>query len=194
MARRGATTVLQEEINNNEDWTKVMEHQGMYVIEVYAEWCGPCTAMTTYLKKVKMELGNESLRYAIAKSDEINVLERFRNKSEPHWMFFFDGKLVKVIIGADASRITQSIVEEFDQYVKYKNGEIYKEFIPISKVTDEEKKRLMEIENYQKQRSRKEKIIRGLCCFYFLTFDIVCSILLAHCLSICSLQSSKINK
>ncbi|XP_060856925.1 uncharacterized protein LOC132934607 [Metopolophium dirhodum] len=75
-------------------------------------------------------------------------------------MFFFDGKLVKVIIGADASRITQSIVEELDQYVKYKNGEIYKEFIPISKVTDEEKKRLMEVENYQKQKSKKEKIIR----------------------------------
>lgn len=39
--------------------------------------------------------------------------------------------MVKVIIGADASRITQSIVEELDQYVKYKNGEIYKEFVSI---------------------------------------------------------------
>lgn len=39
--------------------------------------------------------------------------------------------MVKVIIGADASIITQSIVEEFDQYVKYKNGEIYKEFVSI---------------------------------------------------------------
>lgn len=35
MARRGATTVLQEEINNNEDWTKVMEHQGMYGKKTY---------------------------------------------------------------------------------------------------------------------------------------------------------------
>lgn len=37
----------------------------------------------------------------------------------------------------------------------------------MSKVTDEEKNKLMEIENYQKQRTRKEKIIRGL---YFCIF------------------------
>jgi len=30
MAKRGGLIVLQEEINNNDDWTKVMEHQGMY--------------------------------------------------------------------------------------------------------------------------------------------------------------------
>lgn len=30
MAKRGAQAVLQEEINNNEDWTKIMENPGMY--------------------------------------------------------------------------------------------------------------------------------------------------------------------
>jgi len=35
MARRGGQTVLQEEINNNDDWTKVMEHQGMYGKKIY---------------------------------------------------------------------------------------------------------------------------------------------------------------
>ncbi|XP_022160062.1 thioredoxin domain-containing protein 3 homolog [Myzus persicae] len=159
MAKRGQI-ILQEEINNDDDWTKVMELQGMYVIDVYAEFSGPCVAMTTYLKRIKMELDNDNLHFAIAKCDEINVLKRFRHKSEPHWLFFFDGKLVNVIIGVDASRLTQLIVEEVDQYVKFKNGEIHKEFIPLSKVTDEEREQQMKIENYQKQRARKEKKIR----------------------------------
>jgi len=30
MARKGGSTVLQEEINNDDDWTKTMENQGMY--------------------------------------------------------------------------------------------------------------------------------------------------------------------
>jgi len=30
MAKRGVTAVLQEEINNNDDWIKTMENQGMY--------------------------------------------------------------------------------------------------------------------------------------------------------------------
>jgi len=42
-----------------------------------------------------------------------------------------DGKLVNVIIGTDASRLIQLIVEELDQYVKFKNGEIHKEFVSI---------------------------------------------------------------
>ncbi|CAH1731908.1 unnamed protein product [Aphis gossypii] len=160
MAKRGAQAVLQEEINNNEDWTKIMENPGMYVIDIYSEWCGPCVAMITYLRKIKMELGNEYLNFAIAKSDNINVLKRFRQKSEPYWMFFFDGKLVNVIIGADAPRLIRLIIEELEQYVKYKNGEIHKEFIPISKVTDEEQKKLTEIENYRKQKTKKEKKLR----------------------------------
>ncbi|XP_025192829.1 uncharacterized protein LOC112592883 [Melanaphis sacchari] len=159
MAKRGPA-VLQEEINNNDDWTRIMENPGMYIIDVYAEWCGPCVTMTNYLKKIKMELGNENLNYAIAKSDNINVLKRFRQKSEPHWLFFFDGKLVNVVIGTDAPRLTKLIVEELEQYIKYKNGEIQKEFIPMSKVTDEERKKLIEIENYQKQKTRKEKKLR----------------------------------
>ncbi|XP_027838372.2 uncharacterized protein LOC114120611 [Aphis gossypii] len=160
MAKRSAQAVLQEEINNNEDWTKIMENPGMYVIDIYSEWCGPCVAMITYLRKIKMELGNEYLNFAIAKSDNINVLKRFRQKSEPYWMFFFDGKLVNVIIGADAPRLIRLIIEELEQYVKYKNGEIHKEFIPISKVTDEEQKKLTEIENYRKQKTKKEKKLR----------------------------------
>ncbi|XP_060844802.1 uncharacterized protein LOC132924475 [Rhopalosiphum padi] len=160
MAKRGALAVLQEEINNNDDWARVMGKPGILVIDVYAEWCGPCVAMISYLRKIKLESGNENLNYAIAKSDDINVLKRFRQRSEPHWMFFFDGKLVNVVIGIDAPRLIRLILEELEQYTKYKNGEIQKEFIPMSRVTDEEQKKLIEIENYQKQRTRKEKKLR----------------------------------
>jgi len=41
----------------------------------------------------------------------------------------------------------------------------------MSKVTDDERKKIMEKENYQKQKTRKEKKIRGLYCHYILTFD-----------------------
>uniref|UniRef100_A0A2S2NCL2 Thioredoxin domain-containing protein 3 n=1 Tax=Schizaphis graminum TaxID=13262 RepID=A0A2S2NCL2_SCHGA len=131
MAKRGALAVLQEEVNNNDDWARVMGKPGMLVIDVYAEWCGPCVAMISYLRKIKLESGNENLNYAIAKSDDINVLKRFRQRSEPHWMFFFDGKLVNVVIGIDAPRLIRLIWEELEQYAKYKNGEIQKEFVSI---------------------------------------------------------------
>lgn len=35
------------------------------VVDVYTEWCGPCIPMIANLKKIKLELGNENLHYAI---------------------------------------------------------------------------------------------------------------------------------
>jgi len=35
------------------------------VVDVYAEWCGPCIPMIANLKKIKLELGGEILHYAI---------------------------------------------------------------------------------------------------------------------------------
>ncbi|XP_060842938.1 uncharacterized protein LOC132923123 isoform X2 [Rhopalosiphum padi] len=160
MAKKGGQAVLQEEINNDDDWTKIIEKPGMYVVDVYTEWCGPCIPMTAYLKKIKLELGSENLHYAIAKSDNITVLKRFRQKSESYWMFFYDGKLVNIIIGTNAPRLMQLIVEELEQYVKFKNGEVQREFISLTTVTNEEQKKIIDSENYQKQKTRKEKKIR----------------------------------
>ncbi|XP_050526779.1 uncharacterized protein LOC126897310 isoform X3 [Daktulosphaira vitifoliae] len=89
MAKKSGQVALQEEINNNEDWEKLLEKTGLYVVEIYTEWCGPCIPMIANLKKIKLELGGDNLHYGIAKSDTIDHLARFRNKSEPHWMILY---------------------------------------------------------------------------------------------------------
>ncbi|VVC27942.1 Thioredoxin-like fold,Domain of unknown function DUF4746,Thioredoxin, conserved site [Cinara cedri] len=136
MAKKGGQVVLQEEINTNEDWEKMLEKPGLYVIDVYTEWCGPCVPMIAYLKKIKLELGNESLHYAI------------------------DGKFVNLIIGANAPRLMKVITDEVERYEKFKKGEIEIEFISMDNVTSEEQRKLVEKEQYEKQKMKKEKKIR----------------------------------
>ena len=45
--------------------------QGLVVVDVYSEWSGPCSAMTNFLKKIKLEVNDDLLHYAMAKSDTI---------------------------------------------------------------------------------------------------------------------------
>jgi hypothetical protein len=43
--------------------------------------------MIGYLKKAKLEIGGDFLHLAVARSDTVAKLERFRNRSEPTWLF-----------------------------------------------------------------------------------------------------------
>jgi hypothetical protein len=43
-----------------------------------------------------------------------------------------DGNLVNLIIGSNAPRLMNLITDEVEQYVKFKNGEIQREFVSIN--------------------------------------------------------------
>ncbi|XP_065222803.1 uncharacterized protein LOC135847269 isoform X3 [Planococcus citri] len=86
-AKKGSQVQFQIDVTTDEEWNKLMERQGLVVIDIYSEWCGPCTAMVSSLKKLKLEIGSDYLHFALAKSNTIDALKRFRDKSEPMWMF-----------------------------------------------------------------------------------------------------------
>ena len=58
------------------------------MIDVYSAWCGPCKAVLSLFRRIKNELGDDLLRFAIAKSDTIDSLEPYRQHSEPTFLFF----------------------------------------------------------------------------------------------------------
>jgi thiol-disulfide isomerase/thioredoxin len=81
------------------------------VVDVYSGWCGPCKAVQGLFRRVKNELGDDLLRFATvfntiiiltlsdvliskvvvffqAKSDTIDALESYRERSEPTFLMY----------------------------------------------------------------------------------------------------------
>ncbi|XP_034831484.1 thioredoxin domain-containing protein 3 homolog isoform X2 [Maniola hyperantus] len=121
--KKAAQVQLQAELATDDEWNKFLHRDGLLVVDVYTEWCGPCIGMVGNLKKIKVEIGGDNLHLAVAKADTIECLKRFRNRSEPTWMFLAGGQLVNVVFGADAPRLARTIVEELKNEELVKKGE-----------------------------------------------------------------------
>lgn len=117
MARR-KEVVLQVEIETEDDWKQLLEKKGLILADVFSSWCGPCIAMVSMLRSVKMEVG-DAIRYAIVKNDNIADLERFRERSEPVWMFLENGQMVNLMFGANCPQLRKLIMSEIKR-VQYK--------------------------------------------------------------------------
>ncbi|XP_068234405.1 thioredoxin domain-containing protein 6-like [Palaemon carinicauda] len=100
---------LQIEIKGNDDWQSISQRRGLLVVDVYSEWCGPCSSMTGHLRRIKLELGDEYLTLATANADAIDELNKFRGKPEPTWLFFGSGKPLTAIHGADGPQLLNTI-------------------------------------------------------------------------------------
>ena len=129
----GGATSLQIEVETEMQWRTLLRREGligtncdhlclasyatisfMYlfitVVDVYASWAGPCISMVSILKRIKIEVNDERLWYAVvsprpswfnlttffrtqscflsqACSDEISDLLMFKDQSEPCWLF-----------------------------------------------------------------------------------------------------------
>ncbi|XP_050505039.1 thioredoxin domain-containing protein 6-like isoform X1 [Diabrotica virgifera virgifera] len=134
MAKKGQQVQLQAELNTDEEWEKFLAKDGLLVIDVYSDWCGPCSGMAANLKKIKLDQGGDLLQLAIAKSDNIEELKRFRGRSEPTWLFVSKGKKVNLLFGCNAPQLTRLILEELKNEEQAVSGEKPREY--VSEITE----------------------------------------------------------
>ncbi|XP_063375879.1 thioredoxin domain-containing protein 3 homolog isoform X1 [Cydia fagiglandana] len=155
--KKAAQVQLQAELNTDEEWAKFLQRDGLLVVDVYSEWCGPCIGMVGNLKKIKVEIGGDNLHLAVAKADTIECLKRFRNRSEPTWLFIAAGQLVNIIFGADAPRIARTIEQELKNEELAKKGERERPQRAPHELTPEEQEVVLAQEKLIAERRERER-------------------------------------
>ncbi|XP_043988412.1 thioredoxin domain-containing protein 6 isoform X3 [Gambusia affinis] len=155
MAGKKKEASLQASVMNQEQWEEILTTKGLTVVDVYQQWCGPCRAVVSLLRKIKNELSDDLLHFATAEADSIDALEKYRGKCEPTFLFFgvSGGELVAVLRGANAPMLQRMIVEELAKEKLVMEQGSGRKVVKDLGLLDEEKREEEELQQPQNEES-----------------------------------------
>lgn len=88
---------------------EVLKNQGLVVVDMYADWCGPCKMMAPVLDGLSNEYGD--VKFCKINVDENpDIASNYGVQSIPNFVFIKDGKKVNQVVGArDADSFAELI-------------------------------------------------------------------------------------
>lgn len=96
---------------NTEELEKAIEDNEILLVDMYAEWCGPCKMLAPVLEDIatKYHPNIKVVKVDIDKFQE--SAEKYNVRSVPTTLFFYNGKLKQTIVGFQPKARFESIVE-----------------------------------------------------------------------------------
>jgi len=79
---------------------EVLQSDKPVIVDFWAEWCGPCHAVSPVLDKIVAERGDELKLVKVNIDEERELAERFGIASIPTMILFRDGEPSVSVIGA----------------------------------------------------------------------------------------------
>jgi thioredoxin 1 len=84
------------------------------VVDFWAEWCGPCKAITPILKELADELADQVTIAKVNVDDNPDLAMRFHVMSIPTLLVFKDGEVSKRLVGAKGKT---HLLQELDEFL-----------------------------------------------------------------------------
>ncbi len=88
-----------KKINNSEFENEVLNGKGIALVDLFADWCGPCQMIAPIIEEISNEKINVSF-FKINVDDTPDVAIKYSVSSIPTLLIFKDGELVNKAVGA----------------------------------------------------------------------------------------------
>lgn len=86
---------------------EVLESGNVTLIDLWAEWCGPCRLMTPVVEELANEYQGRAVIGKLNVDDNPEVPMEYNIRGIPTFLLFKDGKLQEKIVGAQSKKVLQ---------------------------------------------------------------------------------------
>ena len=93
----------------------VLEHKGVAVVDVWADWCGPCRVVGPVIEELAVEYHDVATIGKLDVDHNPEVAMRYGIRSIPTILFLKDGEVVDKQVGAVSK---QALTAKLEQYIK----------------------------------------------------------------------------
>ena len=101
------------EITDDNFADEVESGEGLYMIDFWAEWCGPCRMIAPVVDQLADEYKEKGLKVGkLNVDDNQQTAVRFSVRSIPAILFFKDGELVDQVVGAGPKAMYEDKVQQ----------------------------------------------------------------------------------
>jgi thioredoxin 1 len=87
-------------IDDSEFETKVLNAQGLFLVDFWAEWCGPCRQIAPVLDEISKERAGKLTVVKVNIDKNPNTPQKYGVRGIPTLILFKDGKAVSTKVGA----------------------------------------------------------------------------------------------
>ncbi len=87
------------ELNTDNFDKEVISHNGVIVVDFFANWCGPCRKLGPILEEVEQELSSKVKFAKINTDDNLEMAKKYKISGLPTLMVFKNGETVERMVG-----------------------------------------------------------------------------------------------
>ena len=105
-------TVL--EVNEGNFESTVLQSDKLTLLDMWAEWCGPCKLIHPIMKELAEEYDGKAVMTSVDVEESPSITGKYRVRNIPTVLFFKNGEVVDKIVGAVPKA---KFVEKIEQHL-----------------------------------------------------------------------------
>lgn len=91
---------------------EVLNASGVVLVDVWAEWCGPCKRMNPILSSLSDEFGDKLLVAKVDADTNPETVEKLNVQGIPTMVIYSNGEVITRIVGAQPRHEIQKVLAE----------------------------------------------------------------------------------